>query len=94
MAAFAFHVTMDALQRERSAFVVIEQRRFPLGAVVTIGAGCGRALGELPAVNVFVTVLALVRRGFEIHVEQAGFQIWRLMAVDTSGGPVRPNQRE
>jgi len=91
MAALALHVAMDAAQRERGALVVIEQGWLPLGAVMAIGTGRDRILGELLAVDVLVTVLTLLRRRLEIHMEQVGFQVRRLVAIDTGGGPVRSN---
>jgi len=45
-------------------------------------------------VGIFVAVLAFFRRLLEIRIDQLGFQIRRLMAVDTGDRPVRSLQRE
>lgn len=51
-------------------------------AVVTFSATCHILMRELFAVDIGVTILALGRSSFEIHVLQPGFKIGRLMAID------------
>lgn len=78
-------VTMRPRQREDGPLVVIEERRFPASAVVAFGTGgypaCPR---ELRAVDVFVAVLTFRRRRAEIHVDELGLQVRRLVAIHAS----------
>ena len=92
--AGAPHVLVRAPQCELSTLVVIKQRRLPFHAVVTLGAARDARLCELLAMHVLVAVLALRRSSFEIDIQQLGFKIWRLVAVDTRGGAVRAQERE
>lgn len=92
MATPAAHVLMRATQRERRPLLVIKQRRFPPCAVVTLGAASHVRFGELPAVDVLMAVLALRRRGLEIYIEQPGFEIRRLMAIDAGCHSMRTQQ--
>lgn len=94
MAPLTAHVTVHPLQRELSAGVMVEERRLPLRAVVAVGAGGHAILCELLAVDIFVALLALGRRGLEIHIDQGGFQIGRLVAVHAGGGAMGPDQWE
>ena len=82
------------LQRKRSALLVIEQRRFPLRAVVALHATRGSIFSELLAVNILVAVFALRRCRLEVHIDQLGLHVRRLVAVDTGSGAVRPDQRK
>jgi len=91
----ATHVLVRARQSERRALVVVEQRWFPLGAVMTVGAGRDPVfLGELTAVDVGVALFALGGCLGEVHIDERGFQVGRLMAVAASNGPVRADQGE
>lgn len=94
VAGLATNILVDALERERRPCVVVEQRRFPFRAVVAFPARRGLPLGELPAVDIFVTVLALGRSRSEVHVHELGLHVWRLMAIDASGRAVRSYQGE
>ena len=88
-------VLMCAPQGERSPLFVIEQRGLPFRAVMAVGAGGSVTLGdELLSVNVLVAVLALHGGGFEIHIDQLGFEVWRFVAVDARRRPMRSEQRE
>lgn len=88
-------VLVCAAQGERGPFFVVEQRGLPFRAVVAVGAGSGVAFGdELLSVNVLVAVLALHRGDLEIHIDQLGFEVWRFVAVDARGCPMRSEQRE
>lgn len=53
---------------------------------MALGAGGDTVLGELSAVHFFVALLALGRRSFEIHMDQRGFHVRRLVAIDAGGG--------
>ena len=94
VAVGAFHIRVHALKRKSSTSIVIEQRRFPLRAIVALGAGCDIPLCELLAMRVLAALLALSRCGLEIHVDHVGFEVRRLMAVDAGGGAVCAQQRE
>jgi len=88
------HILVRPAQREGGSDLVVKQRRFPFHAVVTFNTARDRTLGKLLSVDIFVTVFTLHRRGPEIHVDQFGFQVGRLMAVDAGGRPMRACQQE
>ncbi len=93
----AGHVAVFAFQGELGPFVVIEQRRLPLGGIVTVSALghlIREELGELRSVDVFMAILALIRCLLEVHIDQFRLQILRFMAVDARHGAMRPCQRE
>jgi len=48
-----------------------------------------KKLSELAGVNIFVTLLALLWSFFEVHIGHLGFEVRRLMAVNTGYRPVR-----
>jgi hypothetical protein len=73
---------------------VIEQGRFPLDAVVTVGTRGYLTFGKLPAMNILVTFFATRRSCFEIRVDQFGAYVLRFVAVDACRGTVGPEQRE
>lgn len=73
---------------------MVKQRRLPLCAVVALGARRKSALGELPAVNVLMAFLTFRRRGFEVHIDQAGFLVGWLMTVHAGSAAMRTDQRE
>jgi hypothetical protein len=81
------YVLMSASQREYR-FFVIKQRRFPLRTVVALSAPRHVALRELLPMYVLMAVLALCRRGPEVHIHQARLKVRRLMAVGTGRGPM------
>ena len=92
VAAHALYVLMLTLQGEGRAFVVIESGWLPLArvmAVVALRHFVGEKLGELAAVDVFVALLAFLRRLLEVHVGHLRFEIRRLVAVDASDRAVR-----
>ena len=89
------YILVCATQGERGPLFVIEQRGLPFRAVVAVGARGRVAFGdELLSVDVLVAVLALHRGGLEIHIDQLGFEVWRFVAVDARGYPMRSEQRE
>lgn len=94
VAVGALHVGMHALQREGSAPVVVEERGFPLGGVVTFGAGRNVSTRELLAMGIVVALLALFGCGLEVDVHHGGFEIRRLMAIDARSRTVCTQQWE
>jgi len=90
----AAHVLVRATQCERSTLVVIKQRRFPFHAVVTLGAARNSGLCELVRMHVLMAVLTLHGSGFEIDIQQVGFKIWRLVAIDARRSAMRAQQSE
>src|SRR5215475_6804644 len=88
VAGAARHLLVCAFQRERGLFV-IERRRLPLGRVVALlAARIGPVARELARVHILMAALAVLRRGVERDVTQAGLEIGRLVAIDASYGPV------
>lgn len=65
VAPIAGNVGVASRQRKRSSHFVVEGGRHPAHGVVTIRAARLAVLGELPGVNVGVTILASFRRPFE-----------------------------
>ena len=94
VAGFATDVAMGSLQRERRSLIVIEQRWLPLGGVVALCAWGYAVLGKLLSMNVFMALLALARRCLEVHVQQAGLHVRRLVAIDARGRTMRACQRK
>ena len=90
----AAHILMRPTQRECSSLLMVEKRRLPLHAVVALGTARNVGYSELFPVDVFMTVLALCRRGLEVHVHQLGLKIWRFMAVHTRRRAVCSQQHE
>lgn len=85
----AAYILMGATQRKIRPVFMVKERRLPLHAVMAIGTWRGRSLGELFPMDILVAAFALRRRGLEIHVDQFGFEVRRLVAVDTSRGTMR-----
>ena len=85
---------MRALQGEGGTRFVIEQRWFPFGVVMTLGALRHASLRKLAAVDVLVTLVALGRRRREVHLADRGNCRFRCVAIDTDRGLVRTQQRE
>ena len=97
MAAGAGHIAVLAFQGELGPLVMIKQGRLPLGRVVAVPAGSDLVrieLRKLPAVDIFMALLALLRRLFEVHIDELGFQIRRLVAIDAGDGSMRARQGE
>lgn len=92
VASFAAHVLVHPLQRESGSLVMGEQRWPPPRTVVAFRTLRDLALGELFAVDVFVTLLASGRRSFEVNVEEPGLLIGRLVTVHASRGPMGAKQ--
>lgn len=88
------NILMGAPQRERGPLLMIEQRGLPLHAVVALGAGCDVAFRKLLSVDVLMAVLTLSGGGFEVDVDQPGFQIRRFVAVHTRCCPMGAEQGE
>lgn len=94
-------VTLDApdilvrsAQRKLCSPIMIEQRRLPLLAVVTVHAGRDLPFGELLSMDIVMALFALHRRGLEIHVAKLGFKIRRLVAIHAGCGAMRSQQGE
>ena len=51
-------------------------------------------LRELTAMDVFVALLALFRRFLEVHVDELGFHVGRLVAIDAGDRAMRAGQRK
>jgi len=94
VASFAADVFVQTLQGKGSAFVMVEQRRLPLRAVVTVGAGRDSIFRELLAVDILVALLTLGRRSGEIGRDELRFHVGRLVTIDAGGGLVRSHQWE
>jgi hypothetical protein len=94
VAISALHVLVSAAQWENSSLLVVEERRSPFHAVVAVSTRGGFTLGELLSMDVFVAVLAQKRGRFEIDIDELGFEVRRLMAVDASSRTMRSEQRE
>ena len=92
VALCASDILVRPAQGERGAFLVIEQGRFPLHAVVALGTGGDVALCELLPVDVFVAVLTLRRGSLEVRIHELGLEIRGFMAVDASRRPVCSQQ--
>ena len=63
-------------------------------AVIALGHFVGEEFGELPAVDIFVALFALLRCLLEVHVGHLGLEVRRLVAVDASDRAVSAHQRE
>ena len=59
---------MRTAQGEISSFLMVEERRFPLRGIVTLGTSSYVAFGELLSMDILVAVLALGRGGLEIGI--------------------------
>lgn len=95
MTCFATNPLMRTGQGETRAPFVIEQRRLPFRAVMTVGTRSDPAdVGELCSVNVLVTLLALAGRGLKVDIHHPRFHVGRLVAVNAGRSPVRAHQRE
>jgi len=95
VAAGAGDIAVLAFQGELSPLVVIEERRLPFGRVVAVATWCDLVrieLRELPAVDIFMALLALLRRLLEVHIDELGFQVWRLVAIDAGDRAMRARQ--
>ena len=90
----AAYILVRAPQSECCPLVVVEKRRLPSHAVVTLRTARDVPCGELLPVNILVAVFALRRCGLEIGIHQLRAQIGRLMAVDTCGRAMRSQQGE
>lgn len=91
---FTTDVAMNALQGKPCEFVVVEKRRFPLGAVVAIGTNGDACSCKLSAMRLFVTLFTLFRRALEVHMKQPRLHVGRLVAVDTGCCLVGSDQGE
>ena len=89
----AAHVLVSSLQGKRG-FFVIEQRRPPFGAVVTLGTTRNVQFGKLSSVNVGVTLFAKFGCGFEVRFPQLRPHVGRLMTINACDGAVRADQRK
>lgn len=90
----AVYVLMSAAQRELGPLIMIEQRRLPFHAVVTFSTSRDARFGKLFRVHIFVAIFALRWRCLEVHIDQLGFQVRRLVAAGAAGRPVRSHERE
>jgi len=94
MAIIAVDVLVRAREREGGPFVVVENRRLPLCAIVAIGAGRDLSFGELAAMGIGMARLALEGSLGEIGVDEVGSQVGRLVAINTGHRAVGADQRE
>jgi hypothetical protein len=85
---------MRTAQGKVSSFLMVEERRFPLRAVMTLGTSSYVAFGELLSMDILMAVLALGRGGPEIGVEQFGLKVRGLVAIDAGRSAVRAHQGE
>jgi hypothetical protein len=91
----AAHVAMHSLQGEMGASIVIKQRRFPARRAVTFTTwGYTAGFGELGTVVVGMATFTLLRSRAKVSMDQLGFQVGRLMAIDACHGAVGPGERE
>lgn len=89
------HVLMGTGQGELGPPLVVEQRRFPLGGIVTVRAGGNPfGLGELAGVDVGMAVLTLGGSFGKVGFDQLGAQVRRLVAIDASHGFVGTGEGE
>lgn len=94
VAVIATHIAMCPFEGKSSTRVVIKSRWFPARAVVATGAVGYAISGELLTVNFGVTLLAFCRSRMEVHMNECGFQVCGLVAIDAGNPPVRSQQRE
>jgi hypothetical protein len=80
---------MRPAQRKFGSLLVIKKRGLPSHAVMAFRAARCRTLSELPPVDVLVAILALGRRGLEVHVHQIGLETGGLVAIDARRGTMR-----
>lgn len=90
----AADVLMRPTKGKLSSLFVVEQGGLPLHAGVALRAAGDIRLGELLPVDILMAVLALSRRNLEIHVEQLGFKVRRLVAIDAGCRAMGPEQWE
>ena len=89
VASVARNVGMASRQRKRRALIMVEGGRRPAHSGVTIRAARLAVLGELPRVNVGMTLLAIFRRALERDFANPGSS---LMAGTAGHGTVGANQ--
>lgn len=94
VAVGAPNVLMRSSEREIGPLLMVKRRRLPLDAVVAVGAPRDIGLRELLAVDVLMAILALKRSNLEIHIDQLGFQVWRLVAINAGRRLMGSEQRE
>ena len=94
VAPFATHVAMRAFESKRSTRVMVEQRGFPLRAVVTLRTRCDSGFCKLQSMDFRVAGFAFRGRGLEIRVRQLGFGIRGAMASAAQSGPVSTDEWE
>ena len=85
---------MRTAEGKISSFLMVEERRFPLRGIVTLGTSSYVAFGELLSVDILVAVLAFCRCGLEIGIQQFGLKVRGLVAIDASRSAVRAHQEE
>ena len=88
-------VPVSALERKRSALVVVKPRGLPACRVMaarTVGGVF--ASGKLAGVDIVVTSGAVFRRSAEINIFQAGFQHRWTMAVSAGYAAVSAEERK
>ena len=90
VAAATVNISVNAFQWKSRARVVIEGRGLPFLRDVTPSATCDLGgVGELTAVRVGVTFLALLRRNPEIDVQQIGLELRRAVTIRASHRAMR-----
>ena len=88
----ALDALMRAPKRKLRMEFVIKERRLPLRAAVAFCATGNVGFGKLFSVNIRVALLALGRRGLEVHICQSGLQVRGLMTVDARRSAMRTDQ--
>lgn len=95
VAGFAAYVLVRSLQREACSTFMIEKRRFPFQAVMTIGAFCHFACtGELRAVDVLMTQFAFGGSRLKVRIHQFRPHIRWFVAVNAGCPPMCAQQRK
>lgn len=95
VAAGAGDIAVLAFQGELGPLVMVEQGRLPFGCVVAVATWCDLIrieLRELPVVDILMALLALLRRLLEVHIDELGFQVRRLVAIDAGDRAMRAGQ--
>ena len=91
VAFVARYVCVAPCQGEVRSRIVVERGRHPALDVVAIRTGSFPLLGKLSRMGIFVTILANLRRAFELYFLLTHRHLVTITALD---GAVRAEQRE
>lgn len=87
VALSAAYINVNAFQLEERSRVVIKDGRLPFVRVVaTRAADHLSVFDKLGGVRIGVTAFAVVRGRLEVNVNQANFQVLRLVAINAGHG--------